>query len=274
LNFYHKFISRFSEVAAPLTNLTKETVDTTAGLLTAEFRVAFNLLKDWLKTAPLLCHYDFAKPRILYVDSLKNVLSAVLLQQDARGDIRPVLFLSKKWGEKETAWQVHNQELGAAVQAFIKWRAWLINMQQLVEMMSDHSNLKYLMKSKNLSDQQTRWAAFLSSFDLVIKHIPGNLSPADPATQQPVFIPAGEAPTSESVLLKDTPDGLTLQGSLLDDPDNSLEIGAVSIPLVVSQTQMVTETGVLFCPPTKELSVRNTYCSFTVADERGLEQDT
>jgi hypothetical protein len=62
------------------------------------------------------------------------------------------LFLSKKWSKKESAWQVHDQELGAVVQAFIEWRAWLIDTQQPVEVMSDHSNLKYFMKSKNLSD--------------------------------------------------------------------------------------------------------------------------
>jgi hypothetical protein len=107
-------------------------------------------------------------------------------------------------------WQVHDQELGAVVQAFIEWRAWLIDTQQPVEVMSDHSNLKYFMKSKTLSDCQTRWAAFLSSFDFVIKHIPGNLNPANPATCRPNFVPQGKNPNAEQVLFEDSPIGLKL----------------------------------------------------------------
>jgi hypothetical protein len=152
LNFYRKFICGFSKVAAPLTNLTKERVNTTSGLLKAESRLAFTHLKDCFKSAPVLSHFDFAKPQILYMDSSKYSLLVVLSQRDNRGSIRPVSFLSKKWGEKETSWQVHVQELGAVVQAFIEWWAWLINTQQPVEVMLDHSNLKYFMKSKNLSD--------------------------------------------------------------------------------------------------------------------------
>jgi hypothetical protein len=180
LNFYRKFIRAFSEVAALLTDLTKESADTSTGLLKAESRLAFDRLKACFTLAPLLSHFDFAKPRILYVDSSKYALSAVLSQRNVQGKIRPVLFLSKKWSKKESSWQVHNQELGAVVQAFIEWRAWLIDTQQPVEVMSNHSNLKYFMKSKTLSDGQTRWAAFLSSFDFVIKHIPGKLNPAGP----------------------------------------------------------------------------------------------
>jgi hypothetical protein len=101
LNFYRKFIRAFSEVAAPLTDLTKESADTTTGLLRAESRSAFDRLKACFTPAPLLSHIDFAKPRILYVDSSKYALSAVLSQRNVQGKIWQVLFLSKKWSEKE-----------------------------------------------------------------------------------------------------------------------------------------------------------------------------
>jgi hypothetical protein len=51
----------------------------------------------------------------------------VLSQEGPDGKIHPVSFLSKKWTNNEISWQVHNQELGAIVQAFVEWRAWLIN---------------------------------------------------------------------------------------------------------------------------------------------------
>jgi hypothetical protein len=124
INFYRKFIKGFSNVAAPLTDLTKSDVDVILGLISAKSCLAFDNLKGCFKLAPLLQHFNFSKLRILYVDSLKYALLAVLSQKENKGCIRPVSFLSKKWGSRETSWQVHDQELGAIVQAFTKWRAW------------------------------------------------------------------------------------------------------------------------------------------------------
>jgi hypothetical protein len=47
--------------------------------------------------------------------------------------IWPVSFLSKKWLENNYSWQVHGQELGEIVQAFLEWRAWLIDTPNPVE---------------------------------------------------------------------------------------------------------------------------------------------
>jgi hypothetical protein len=149
-------------------------------------------------------------------------------------------------------WQVHDQELGAVVQSFIEWSAWLIDTQQPVEVMSNHSNLKYFMTSKTLSNFPTCWTAFLSSFDFVIKHVLGKLNPADPATCCPDFIPSGENPNTKQVLLEESGNVLKLRGSLLDEPNPQLEIWAVlssSSPVFTPQK----DTDVFFCPPTKEL---------------------
>jgi hypothetical protein len=59
LNFYRKFISQFSTVAAPLTGLTKSGVDVELGLRSAKFQDSFQTLKDSFKTAPLHQHFDF-----------------------------------------------------------------------------------------------------------------------------------------------------------------------------------------------------------------------
>jgi hypothetical protein len=127
LNFYRKFIRGLSDVAAPLTDLTKNKVDVLAGLGTAESIQLFCRLKDCFCTAPLLVHFDFAKACIVYVDSSKYACSAVLSQEGPDGKIHPVSFLSKKCTNNEVSWQVNNQELGAIFQAFVEWRAWLIN---------------------------------------------------------------------------------------------------------------------------------------------------
>jgi hypothetical protein len=61
LNFYCKFIRDFPALAAPLTTLTKEKVDTVNGLLSAECLAAFQKLKAKFESAPLLMHFDFFK---------------------------------------------------------------------------------------------------------------------------------------------------------------------------------------------------------------------
>jgi hypothetical protein len=72
-------------IAAPLTSLTKEKVDTVAGLKAAECLMAFNFLKEKFESAPLLMHFDFFKPRVLHVNISKYALSAVLSQHDDSG---------------------------------------------------------------------------------------------------------------------------------------------------------------------------------------------
>jgi hypothetical protein len=122
-NFYRKLIRGFLALEGPLTALTKEKVDTVAGLKTAEFLTAFNHLKSYFEQAPLLMHFVFLKYWVLHVDGSKYALSEVLSQYNNTGVLHLVSFLSKKWSYKESAWQCHNQELGAIVQAFVEWRA-------------------------------------------------------------------------------------------------------------------------------------------------------
>ncbi|KAI7950664.1 hypothetical protein MJO29_009338 [Puccinia striiformis f. sp. tritici] len=223
LNFYRKFISHFSSIAAPLTSLTKQRVDVTAELSSAKCHASFQSLKDSFKQAPLLQHFDFAKPRTLHVDSSKYALSAVLSQPDENGKLRPVSFLSKKWNENESSWQCHDQELGAIVQAFVEWRAWLIDTNEPVLVLSDHANLIYFSRNQNLSDRQARWASYLSSFHFIIKHIPGRLNPADPATRRPDYMPANNEKELQKPMMLKTHSGFTISGASLDEEDERID---------------------------------------------------
>ena len=152
LNFYRKFTAGFSSVAALLTGLTKSGVDVEKGLLLAKCLSSFQGLKDAFQRAPFLQHFDFAKPRVLHFDTSKYALSTILSQKDSRGRLHPVSFLSRKWTKRQSLWQVHNQELGAIVEAFLEWRAWLIDKREEVLVLLDHANLRYFMFSQHLSN--------------------------------------------------------------------------------------------------------------------------
>ena len=216
-------------------------------LISAESRRYLETLKACFKGAPLLAHFDLSKRQILFVDNSKYALLEVLSQPDDLGAIKPVLFLSNKWNDSETSWQLHNQELGALLQAFVEWLAWLINTNDLAEVMLDHSNLCYFMSSKHLSDRQARWAAYLTLFHFVIKHIPGKANPADPETRRP----NSEEPNSDCQLLEDTPAGLRLMGQGTQDTDTIVKLGEVSSADVLHPNG-APDTDLFFCPPLEE----------------------
>jgi hypothetical protein len=251
LNFYRKFISRFSTVTAPLTRLTKSGVNVELDLRSAKCQESFQALKNSFTTAPLLQHFDFQKPRVLHVDSSKYALSAVLSQVDDKGRLKPVFFLSRKWTERQSSWQVHDQELGAIVEAFVEWRAWLINTREEVVVFSDHANLRYFMLSQNLSDRQARWAAYLTSFNFVIRHIAGKLNPADPPTRRPDFLPDGKDSEEHSRLFQESMSGWKLRDSSLDIADGRIDIAEVIFPPTAPVKKP--DIDIFFCAPSKEL---------------------
>ncbi|KAI7951025.1 hypothetical protein MJO29_009699 [Puccinia striiformis f. sp. tritici] len=263
-NFYRKFIDRFSEVSAPLTELTKNGVDVGQGLKAKECLSSFSHLKSCFTRAPLLQHFDFAKKRVLFVDSSKYALAAVLCQPGVDGVLCPVSFLSRKLTPRESVWQVHDQELFAVVHAFQEWRAWLIDTTKPVLVMSDHANLRYFMDSQKLSNRQARWAAFLVSFHFVIQHVSGKANPADPATRRPDFVSGDESNEHHRTLLSGEGSELRLTDSS-SDADDDLELAELTIsdtpqdsaPLV-SESLAPPETGIdltdpVFCQPTHRL---------------------
>ncbi|KAJ3666019.1 hypothetical protein Zmor_001477 [Zophobas morio] len=75
-SWYRKFVSEFSEIAHPLSNLLKKNASFQFG--EAELR-AFETLKERLTTAPVLAQADQTKPYILRTDASCYALGAVLL---------------------------------------------------------------------------------------------------------------------------------------------------------------------------------------------------
>lgn len=183
-NFYRRFIKNFSGVAGPLNALTANGVDTVKGLETREAKYSFNLLKKLFSSEPFLIHFDFSLPRVIHVDSPGYAYSGILSQKNAKGELKPVAYFSRKLNESERKWQVHDQELGAIIACFEEWRAWLIGCQETISVFSDHANLRYFMKAQSLTAKQAIWASYLSEFNFEILHIPGKSNPADPASRR------------------------------------------------------------------------------------------
>ena len=177
-NFYRKFISGYSRIAAPLTNLTHtEQKKNFVYPWTKDGpeHHAFEALKKAFTTAPILAHFDPDKKTWLETDASNYVVAAVLSQEGNDGILRPVAFLSKKMSPAECNYDIYDKELMAIVRAFEEWHPELAGtpVEDPIRVISDHKNLQYFMSSKQLNSRQARWAEFLSEFNFRITYRPG-----------------------------------------------------------------------------------------------------
>ncbi|GFT01023.1 retrovirus-related Pol polyprotein from transposon 297 [Trichonephila clavipes] len=88
-SWYRKFIDNFSEIARPLSNLTKKKA---FWKRSAEEEKAFQTLKQCLMYPPILKQPDFSKSFLIRTDASNYALGAVLLQGEDKG--HPVEFAS------------------------------------------------------------------------------------------------------------------------------------------------------------------------------------
>ena len=80
MGFYRSFIPNFSQIAAPLTELTKKGEANKVRWGETQ-QNAFDALKKALVMQPILRMVDLSQPFILQVDASKDGFGAVLLQE-------------------------------------------------------------------------------------------------------------------------------------------------------------------------------------------------
>jgi hypothetical protein len=78
VNFYHKFIPRMADIAAPLNSLHKKGVKFVWGQTQQE---AFEQLKQSIFQPPVLCMADFSKSLVLQTDASAQALAAVFCKR-------------------------------------------------------------------------------------------------------------------------------------------------------------------------------------------------
>lgn len=170
-NFYRHFIEGFSHHAKPLFELTKK--DRKWSWEEGE-QQAFDEIKDWVTSSPILCFADDSKPFRIEADSSDFATGAVLSQQ-SDDDLKwhPITFYSKSLNAVERNYDIHDKEMLAVMRSLKEWRHFLEGAQRKVEIWTDHKNLEYFMTTKKLNCRQARWLLYLSRFDFVMHHRPG-----------------------------------------------------------------------------------------------------
>jgi hypothetical protein len=137
-NFYRRFIWKYAKIRLPLTELLKRTElsletrpksalkaqqkPTTQWEWTREAELAFQKLKKAFTGAPILQHFDPAKPTILQTDASGFAIAGILNQYDSLGILRRVNFHSRKCTPAEQNYDTYYRELLAIVETMRQWR--------------------------------------------------------------------------------------------------------------------------------------------------------
>ena len=127
-DFFRSFIPVYSDMAAPLTELLKNTKGGSQNLeWSVSCQTAFMSLKAALTSAPVLRHFDPTLRTAVHIDGSQNAVGAVQLQwQEGEDNPRPVAYMSRKLKGAQYRYDARNVEALAAQMALQTWRTLLL----------------------------------------------------------------------------------------------------------------------------------------------------
>ena len=116
--YYRRFILDFSKIAQPMTKLLQKEAKFDWSPACEE---AFQALKTFLTTAPVLAQPDIDRAFDVYCDALKIGLGCVLMQE---GHV--IAYASHQLKKHEVNYSTHDLELATVVHALKIWRHYLL----------------------------------------------------------------------------------------------------------------------------------------------------
>ena len=148
-------LSKFSPELAEKSKPFRESLSTKNEWTWGESQtVAFNEIKQLLVLAPILALYDYKLPTTAESDASKYGLGAVLKQQQADGDWRPVAFASRALNATEQRYGPIEKESLGVIWAFENFAEYILGMTFHVE--TDQKPLVSLLGYKHLHELSPR----------------------------------------------------------------------------------------------------------------------
>ena len=172
VEFYHKFVPNFSEIATPLYHLLGKRIRWN---FTDECRASYNKLLHELYHNRILAFPDFNKPFRLAVDASQFACGAVLSQLNEEGLDRPISFASKVFGPNQRGYAAVVREAHGLAWAVEQFRPYILGAVDFV-IFTDHQALTYLWKKKKQLPEGNRVGsafALLGQYTLNLEHKPG-----------------------------------------------------------------------------------------------------
>jgi hypothetical protein len=163
VGYYRRFVEGFSKIEKPITTFQHKGVKYE---WTEEYDSGFIELKRLLTSVPILRVPDMEKDFTVCMDTSKQGLGAVLMQ-----DGGVIAYVSRKLKKHEELYATHDLELAVVMLALKLWRHYLVG--QNFELKMDHQSLKHLFTQRDLNARQRRWSEFMSEYNFGISYIKG-----------------------------------------------------------------------------------------------------
>ncbi|XP_060172736.1 uncharacterized protein LOC132603619 [Lycium barbarum] len=212
--YYRRFVEKFASISAPLTRLTQKG---------AKFQwsdaceCSFQLLKEKLTTAPVLTLPEGPDGYVIYCDASGIGLGCVLMQHD-----RVIAYASRQLRKHEKNYPTHDLELAAIIHALKMWRHYLYGVH--VDIYTDHKNLQYIFRQKELNLRQRRWLELLKDYDVDILYHPGKANVAADALSRKSMGSLADVPSESKEMVRDIHQLASLGVRLADSGDVGVSV--------------------------------------------------
>ena len=171
--FYRGHIKNFSEIALPLTEMTKGRQSSNF-IFNDEQRAAFQLLKDSLCKSATLYSPVPNKQFIIRTDASDVAVGGTVSQEDDEDIERPIAFASAKLSEVQRRWSTVEREAYAII--FALQRFDVIVFGSPILLYCDHSPLQYITQCFPKSAKLSRWALSLTRYNITVCHVSGKMN--------------------------------------------------------------------------------------------------
>uniref|UniRef100_A0A914QA85 RNA-directed DNA polymerase n=1 Tax=Panagrolaimus davidi TaxID=227884 RepID=A0A914QA85_9BILA len=171
VNFFHRYVDRFAEIAAPLTRLLKKNAEF---VWTEEQQNAFTQLIKALTSPPILRGPDFQKIFFIFADASLIAIGGAVMQKYGESYF-PVSYCSRCLTTSERNYSASEIELLAIV--FTLRRHHSILYGHKIHIKTDHRPLTHLETKLSTSTRLNRWLVDLMDYDIQgFTHISGRFN--------------------------------------------------------------------------------------------------
>jgi hypothetical protein len=155
-------VSGFSQLTAPLTDLTKKV----AFCWTEEAQKTFDKMKEVMSSCPVLALLDFTQPFVLECDASGVGIGAVLMQQK-----HPIAYERRKLSALERLYPIYDKEMLAIMHALAKFKQYMVGGRFVLKI--DHNNLRHFLGQKHLNERNQKWVNKVQAYDFDIEYVKG-----------------------------------------------------------------------------------------------------
>lgn len=168
--FYQRFISNYSKIVAPISDLLRK--DKNKFQWTEAAEEGFQELKAALVSAPILANPDFTQPFVIESDASDNAVGAALIQK-LDGEPRIIAYFSKKLSSTQKRYASVEKECLGVLLAIEHFRHYVEGSR--FKVVTDARSLLWLFTIgvESGNSKLLRWALKIQSYDIELEYRKG-----------------------------------------------------------------------------------------------------